>query len=140
MEGNRLMEEAEKEIKIDTTLKELLIGIIAMGFLFQITIVWFIKNKISFSLGLWIGVFLAVFLAWHMWKTIDEALDMGEAGAQKVMRKQSLLRYAIIIIVLAVLMCTEYANPLAAFLGVMTLKVAAYLQPVTHKAISKLRR
>ena len=134
------MEEAEKEIKIDTTLKELLIGFIAMGFLFQITIVWFIKNKISFSLGLWIGVFLAVFLAWHMWKTIDEALDMGEAGAQKVMRKQSLLRYAIIIIVLAVLMCTEYANPLAAFLGVMTLKVAAYLQPVTHKAISKLRR
>ena len=103
-------------------------------------IIWFVKNKVSYSLGLWIGILLAGFLAWHMWKTIDEALDMGEAGAQKIMRKQSMIRYIVIIVVLAVLMCTEAANPLAAFLGVMTLKVAAYLQPVTHKAISKLRR
>ena len=129
-----------EKIKIDTTLKELLIGILAAGVLFQLTIVWFVRSKSSYSAGLWIGVLLAAFLAWHMWKTIDEALDWGEAGAQKLMRKQSLIRYIVIIVVLAVLMCTEAANPLAAFLGVMTLKVAAYLQPVTHKAISKLRR
>ena len=134
------MEEAEKKIKIDITLRELLIGIAVAGFFFQVTIIWFVKNKVSYSLGLWIGILLAGFLAWHMWKTIDEALDMGEAGAQKIMRKQSMIRYIVIIGVLAVLMCTEAANPLAAFLGVMTLKVAAYLQPVTHKAISKLRR
>ena len=132
--------EAERTEKMDKTLKELLIGIIGAGFLFQVTIVWFVKNRASYSVGLWIGVLLAAFLAWHMWKTIDEALDMGEAGAQKIMRKQSMLRYIIIIAVLAVLMCTKSINPLAAFLGVMTLKVAAYLQPITHKVISKLRR
>lgn len=134
------MEAAEEKIKIDTTLKELFIGIVTAGILFQVTIVWFVKNKASYSAGLWIGALLAAFLAWHMWKTLNEALDLGAEGAEKIMRKQSLLRYGAVILVLAVLMCTEIVNPLAAFLGVMTLKVAAYLQPITHKVISKLRR
>lgn len=139
MEENHPME-AEGKIKIDTTLQELLVGIGAVGFLFQVTIVWFVKNKISYSIGLWLGALLAAFLAWHMWKTLDEALDLGVAGAEKTMRKQSLLRYGLVIAALAVLMCTGFANPLAAFLGVMTLKVAAYLQPITHKVILRLRR
>lgn len=133
-------ENVEKQGKISETLLELLVGIAAAGILFQVTLVWFVKDRFSYSVGLWIGILLAVFLAWHMWKGIDSALELGEAGAQKTMRTQSLIRYAVVILVLGVLMCTEAANPLSAFLGVMTLKVAAYLQPVTHKAISKLRR
>lgn len=133
-------ESAGKPGKINDTLQELLAGILAAGVVFQATVVWFVKDKASYSAGLWIGVMLAAFLAWHMWRTIDEALDMGEAGAQKIMRKRSAMRYGAVILVLAVLMCTEAANPLSAFLGVMTLKVAAYLQPVTHKVILKLRR
>jgi hypothetical protein len=93
-----------------------------------------------YSIGLWIGVGLALFLAWHMWKTLDEALGLGAAGAQKVMRKQSLLRYGAVIAVLGILMWGKFASPLAAFLGVMTLKVAAYLQPITHKVVLKIRR
>ena len=133
-------ENVEKQGKISETLLELFVGIAAAGILFQVTLVWFVKDRFSYSVGLWIGILLAVFLAWHMWKGIDSALELGEAGAQKTMRTQSLIRYVVVILVLGVLMCTEAANPLSAFLGVMTLKVAAYLQPVTHKAISKLRR
>lgn len=142
MEDLHLMEDEEK-IKNDaakTTLKELLIGIIAAGAVFQATVVWLVERKLSYTAGLWLGVLLAAFLAWHMWKTLDESLDLETAGAEKNMRKQSLIRYGIVIAALAVLMCSEAANPLAAFLGVMTLKVAAYLQPFTHKVISKLRR
>lgn len=139
-EKNEKMEKSEKIEKIDTTLKELLIGIAATGILFQLTIVWLVKDKLSYSAGLWLGVLLAAFLAWHMWRTLDEALNLGAAGAEKTMRKQSLLRYVVVVAVLAVLMCTDIANPLAAFLGVMTLKAAAYLQPMTHKAILRLRR
>lgn len=131
---------ANSRVKISETLAELLIGIAAAGGLFQGTIVWFVKDRLSYSAGLWIGVFMAAALAWHMWRGIDSALALGEAGAQKAMRTQSLIRYGAVVIILGVLMCTEAANPLAAFLGVMTLKVAAYLQPVTHKVISKLRR
>lgn len=135
------MEEgAGKERKGNDTLKELFIGIAVSGLLFQAVIVWFVKDRLSFTVGLWIGTALAAFLAWHMWRAIDRALDQGETGAQKLMRTQFAVRYGVIIVVLGVLMCTEAANPLSAFLGVMTLKVAAYLQPVTHKAILKLRR
>lgn len=138
--GHPMEEGAGKERKGNDTLKELFIGIAASGLLFQAVIVWFVKDRLSFTAGLWIGTALAAFLAWHMWRAIDRALEQGEAGAQKLMRTQFAVRYGVIIVVLGVLMCTGAANPLSAFLGVMTLKVAAYLQPVTHKAILKLRR
>lgn len=138
--GHPMEEGAGKERKGNDTLKELFIGIAVSGLLFQAVIVWFVKDRLSFTVGLWIGTALAAFLAWHMWRAIDRALDQGETGAQKLMRTQFAVRYGVIIVVLGVLMCTEAANPLSAFLGVMTLKVAAYLQPVTHKAILKLRR
>ncbi len=141
MRGHGLMEgTAGKRGVINDTLRELLIGILAAGAMFQAAGVWFVKNRVSYSAGLWIGTGLALFLAWHMWKSIDEALDLGETGAQKRMRGQAAFRYLVIVMVLAVLMYTEGASPLAAFLGVMSLKVAAYLQPVTHKVILKLRR
>ena len=135
-----LFRSAEKTKKINDTLLELGAGIVAAGILFQIALVWLVKNKLMYSIGLWIGVGLALFLAWHMWKTLDEALGLGAAGAQKVMRKQSLLRYGAVIAVLGILMWGKFASPLAAFLGVMTLKVAAYLQPITHKVVLKIRR
>ncbi|WWR15702.1 ATP synthase subunit I [Lachnospiraceae bacterium JLR.KK008] len=133
-------EKAGKQRRINETLAELLIGIAVSGILLQLIFVWLVKDTVSFAAGLWIGVSLAAFLAWHMWKGIDEALDRGEAGAQKLMRTRFAFRYGIVILVLGILMGTEVADPLAAFLGIMTLKVAAYLQPVTHKAILKLRR
>ncbi len=135
------MEEAGKGRKtIPDTLAELFAGITASALLVQGVIVWLVKDRLSYSIGLWIGAALAAGLAWHMWRTLDQALDLGEAGAQKQMRRQSALRYGVVILVLGVLMMTQAANPLAAFLGIMTLKVAAYLQPVTHKVIIRLRR
>ena len=129
-----------KELERNETLKELIIGILFMSIIFQSSIVWFVEDKIGYSVGLWLGTAVAVFMAWHMWKTIDEVLDLGAGGAQKIMRKNSLIRYLVVTIVLVALMITKVANPLASFLGIMTLKVAAYLQPFTHKVISKLRR
>lgn len=125
---------------INETLQELLAGIFVLGLLFQVTLVWFIKDRLGFSLGLWLGVLAAAFMAVHMWRGLDAALDLGEGGAPNAMKKQSLLRYGAVLVLLGVLMVTEAANPLAAFLGIMTLKAAAYLQPFTHKWMKKLRR
>ena len=127
-------------IRIPETLGELYVGIIVTSALLQVTLVWFAEEKVSYSMGLWAGAVIAVIFAWHMWGTLDQALGLGEAGAQKVMRRQSLIRYGLVAGMLGLLMITRAASPLAAFLGIMTLKVAAYLQPVTHKVILKLRR
>lgn len=135
------MRESGKSERIwNETLTELFAGIGAAAVLFQGTVVWFVKDRLSYSVGLWIGAVLAAAMAWHMWRTLDSALELGEAGAQKLMRRQSALRYGVVILVLVFLMLTETANPLSAFLGIMTLKVAAYLQPITHKVIVRLRR
>lgn len=133
-------ENVVKKGKINETVEELLIGILFSGAVFQASFVWLAKDKVSYSIGLWIGVLTAAFLAWHIWKSLDAALVQEEGTAQKLMRTKALLRYGLVIGVLGVLMCTRAANPLAAFLGIMTLKAGAYLQPLTHKIKLKLRR
>ena len=62
------MEEAGKGRKtIPDTLAELFAGITASALLFQGVIVWLVKDRLSYSIGLWIGAALAAGLAWHMW-------------------------------------------------------------------------
>ena len=50
----------------DKVLKSLISGILLCGILFQAVFVWFSDAKVFFSLGLWIGVGVAVFMAWHI--------------------------------------------------------------------------
>ena len=50
-------------------------------------------------------------------------------GAQKYAVSKNLLRYAVVLVVFAVLMLTHFADPLAAFAGLMGMKASAYLQP-----------
>lgn len=61
-------------------------------------------------------------------------LDRGGA-AQGYIRKTAFIRYAVIVVVFAVVMLTRAANPLAVFLGIMGLKAAAYLQPFVHRRL-----
>ena len=44
-----------------------------------------------------------------------------------------MIRYFVVIIVFGILMITRIGNPLAAFVGVMGLKVSAYVQPMLSK-------
>lgn len=136
-------EEAESETlkeksagnKADRTLSELMIGIAAWGMLCQITVVWFVADKAGYSLGLWMGVLLAAAAGVHMWWALDRALDLRRDAAVKMITKHNIIRYFVFVIVMALIMVSGFANPLAAFLGLMGLKVAAYLQPFTHKAL-----
>lgn len=82
---------------------------------------------------------MAALAAYHMWRTLDRALDLEESAA-RVIQKNSILRYAVIVVVLGIIMVTEVCNPLAAFLGLMGLKVSAYLQPFTHRLRSSKKK
>ncbi len=121
--------------KPDRTLTELAVGIAAWGLLCQVTVVWFVADKAGYSLGLWMGVLLAAAAGVHMWWALDRALDYGRDAAVKMITKHNIIRYFVFVIVMALIMVSGFANPLAAFLGLMGLKVAAYLQPFTHKAL-----
>ena len=131
-EGNR---EAGSGKKPDRTLLELSIGIVVWCLLCQVAGIWFVSDKAGYSLGLWMGTLLAVAAGVHMWWALDRALDFARDTAVKMMTKHNILRYLVITAVLALIMVSGIANPLAAFLGLMGLKVAAYMQPFTHKVL-----
>lgn len=126
--------------KMNETLRELLIGILLWGIVWQAMGVWFVPDRAACSLGLWAGVVTAEICAVHMYRSLDRALDLSEKDAQKYMMSRSMMRYGLIIVVLLILMITEAGNPLCGFLGVMGLKTAAYLQPFLHKVMKKRRR
>lgn len=121
------------------TLWELLAGILFFGILVWLILIWFLERKLYFSLGLGLGIILAVLAAFHMYWSLNKALDMGQA-AVKYALSQNMVRYGVIVIAFGVLCVLDFGNPLAAFAGIMGLKAGAYLQPFTHKILSKLRR
>lgn len=70
----------EKITKINRTLFELETGILIYGAVCQI-FVFLPEDKAKYSLGLWMGVLIAAVSAFHMWWSLDRALDLGERGA-----------------------------------------------------------
>lgn len=124
--------------KIDATVKELWLGIGIWGIVCELATVWFVKDKPNCGLGILVGCLLAAAGIWHMWKVLDTALDLGE-GAQKYLMARSWIRYGVFVVIFGILVVTEWANPLTAFLGLMGMKTAAYMQPAVHKFIEKRR-
>lgn len=121
------------------TLKEMLAGMLVYGLIGQIVILIFFKS-VWISLGWWIGVLTALVCAYQMWWGLDKALDLSEDDARKKMTAYSMMRYGIIVLIMAVVMITEVANPLAAVFGVFALKAGAYLQPLMHRLGERKRR
>jgi len=122
--------------KVNRTLFELEIGIMIFGLLCQI-FVFLPKDKLGYSIGLWIGIMTAVLAAFHMWYTLDKGLDFDEKSAIGYLGRQNVIRYIAIVAIMIMVAVSGIGNPLAVFLGIMGLKASAYMQPVTKK-VSKL--
>ena len=129
----------KERIKNNETLLEMWAGSIVFGILCQVSVVWFVKDKAGYSMGLWLGIIASVLTLLHLSVSLNKALDLGEGGAKKHMVTQNLVRYFVLIVFLGSLMITDFANPLAAFLGLMGVKASAYLHPFMHKLFGKIR-
>ena len=132
-------EKRRKETWKIKVLKSLISGILLCGILFQAVFVWFSDAKVFFSLGLWIGVGVAVFMAWHIRYSLEDALDMSEGDAPKHMYRMYGIRMAVVLVVFFITAYFEIGSMIGVLLGVMTLKVGAYMQPLLQK-IKKKRR
>ena len=104
--------------RLNDALPELVLGIIVYGIVVELAGVWFVTDKLRYTTGLVIGIALAVGMA--------------------VIAK-SILRYVIVVIVFFVMMKFNLGNLFTAFIGVLGLKISAYLQPFTHKFVLKLQ-
>ena len=90
-----------------------------------------------YTLSLWFGIAAAGISAWHMYRTLDRSLDYGES-ATKMIFKGYMIRYVLILLIMLMIIMTETLNPLVVFLGYMSLKVTALIQPFTHKLCNKI--
>ena len=126
--------------RINDVLPELVLGIVIYGMLVELTGVWFVADKLRYSTGLLIGISLAIGMAINIAVVIRDAVEIyGEDGAKNRVIIKSVLRYLIVVIVFFVMMKFNLGNLFTAFIGVLGLKVSAYLQPFTHKVILRLQ-
>lgn len=122
--------------RLNEALPGLLLGIIAYGVLLELIGVWFVEDKLHYSTGLLIGIAVAIFMAIHMAAAIEDAVSIGsENGARRKVITASIVRYLIVVVVFFAMMYFQLGMLVPAFLGVMGLKISAYLQPFINKAL-----
>jgi len=122
---------------VNRTLFELEIGILLFGILCQLPVFW-VKDKGGYSLGLWIGIVTAALGTFHMWWSLDRALELPEKAAVRSMSTHNIFRYLLYVAVIGIAAVTEIANPLSAFLGIMSIKASAYMHFITRRISVKI--
>lgn len=126
--------------RLNDALPGLVLGILIYGVLAELIGVWFASDKLRYTTGLAIGIVLACGMAINIAVVLQDAIDIyGESRAQTKIIAKSILRYVVVVIVFFVMMKWNIGNLFAAFIGVLGLKVSAYLQPFAHKLILKLQ-
>lgn len=126
--------------KMSETFWEIALNCLVYGVLIQLVCIFIPYSLADLSLGLWIGVAMAIAIGAHMDLIIDRSFSgLTEKQAANLMRMNSMGRYIFVVLAFGLVLIYEIGNPLACFAGVMTLKVAAYTQPFTHKLLTKLK-
>ena len=129
--------EQKKTIKNRTgwnrTLLEMMCGIVLFELDCFLCGIWFVPQKGSCALGLLLGTVTALGMAYHMSWTFDRYLGLPQKVATRKVMLHAIGRYLVVAAILFVVLFTGVANPLTAFLGIMGLKIGAYLQPLIHR-------
>ena len=131
------MKMIETARKMNRTLLEMHMGMVFFGLVCQAIGALIVENQKEYALSLWFGVAFAIAGSIHMCRTLDRALLSG-SNASGIVTRGYLFRYCLVAAVLVVMAVTGVMNPLVFFLGYMSLKVTAYLQPITHKLCNRL--
>ena len=119
------------------TLCDLYFGIGIFCILIAIIGAIILDSKLSFALGVIYGGIVAVILVTHMYQGIERTLEYDEEGAKKYAQKMFGIRMWIMLAAVVVAMYFgEYFHLAGVILGILTLKVSAYMQPFIHKRIT----
>ena len=124
---------------MNEALPGLVVTILLYGLVIELAGVWFVEDKMKYSIGLWYGVAIAVGLAINLAMVIFDAVTMGDSEhANRRIIAKCLLRYFVVAVLLIILGYFHFGNLFTAFLGVLGLKIGAYLQPLFEKAAGRL--
>ena len=125
--------------RINEALPGLVAGILIYGVIIQLAGVWFVEDKLGYSIGLWYGIAIAIGMGINMAYVIYDAVTFdGESNANNRVVVKSMLRYFVVVILFCILGFFGFGNIITAFIGAMGLKVSAYMQPLLTKLANKL--
>lgn len=126
--------------KKENILIELLAGIILWGILVQIICTIFFKDYLYNAIGLWSGVAIACFMAIHLKRSLEDALDLGEEEAVKRARSGYATRMTVAAVAMGIVIYFNIGNPLTLLVGALALKISAYTQPHMHKMFLRFEK
>lgn len=121
------------------TLCDLIVGILFFVLLFLLGN-FIVENYFAYTLGLILGGAVSVGMSFHMYSSLQKAILYDGENAQKKVQIGSLIRMIVMVIALVLsVILPQYISFLGVAFGILSLKFSAYLQPLTHKVLKKIR-
>lgn len=106
--------------RINDALPGLVAGIILYGIIIQITGVWFVEDRVSYSIGLWYGITIAIGMAINLAKVIFDSVTIyGEENANRRIIMKSVMRYAVVVILFFILGYFKFGSLYSALIGIL---------------------
>jgi hypothetical protein len=119
--------------RLNEALPMLIATILVYGLLVEGIGVWWVEDKLRYTTGLLIGIGLALFLSINIASSIWSMMDVQGKKGQAMIAVKAVLRYFVVVAVSMTMGYFRLGNIATWFIGVMGLKVAAFLQPLIHK-------
>ncbi len=122
---------------LNETVLDLFIGIFLYCMAAEIIGLFFANDKIAYTIFLWIGGIAAGFWSVHMYLSLDTALDFSADEATKYMRKKTIVRMLVILLVGAAGMKYSWTAFIGVLVGFFSLTFSAYVQAFINLYITK---
>lgn len=121
---------------LNPTVRDLLMGALLYGIIVEIIGLIFVENRWSYSIGILVGYICVVYMVCHMYLVLEKALDMDKDSASKYSLRNSILRYVIVAVVLALAAWIPQVSAVATVIMLFGMKISACLQPLINKYIT----
>lgn len=117
-------------------LKYLVLGIFLFFIIASIPVLIFSTDKIKAELGLFVGAVMAAAMAVHTNIVINKSLYM-ESRQTFMITANTIGRLLVVMAILVVIVYTQVINVITVLVGLLGLKISAYLQPLFIKKFNK---
>lgn len=123
--------------KENETLFDLIFGCIVYSVVFEAIGLSVVENKGSYSMGLLLGTAVAIGLSVSMYRSLNRCLMMTEHQARRNMVFGTLFRAVVILLAAWIGMRSGYFSFPGIIIGILGLKISAYLHAYTNVYITK---
>lgn len=122
---------------MNPTVRDMLFGVFIYSVIIEIAGLILSEAPFAYTMGIFLGTAVTVFLIFHMYHTLDKAMEMDADGAQKYIMSQSFLRLFVRLLAAFLGLKLEAVSFLAVIISLLGVKYASLLQPFVNKYITQ---